>query len=133
MLDADIDSINISLDSINPVIHDSIRGVKGTHKKVLRAIDDIGEFGCKKKIILATVIMESNIDEIIPLAEFTVEKDLFGISYQVLTDNFGRKYKHNWYQESDNFVRSKKNLDEVINQLIGLKDKGYPVLNSKRQ
>jgi MoaA/NifB/PqqE/SkfB family radical SAM enzyme len=133
LLKTEVDSINISLDSMNPEIHDGIRGVKGVHKKVMNAIEKLCESGHSGKIIIASVIMNSNIDEIIPLAEYTKEKGVCGISYQVVTDNFGREYKHDWFLDSDNFVKNNGKLDKVFNTLSKLKSKGYPILNAKRQ
>lgn len=133
LLQSNIDTINISLDSINPKIHDKIRGVKGVHNKVINAIEESCAVGKNKKIIIASVIMDSNLEEIIPLAQFTKDKNLYGISYQVLTDNFGRKYEHDWFKKSKNFVRDLEKVEKVIDDLVVLKNKGYPILNARRQ
>jgi len=133
LLNSNIDTVNISLDSINPEIHDKIRGVKGVHSKVLKVIDKFKDSGKEKKLILATVIMGSNINEIIPLVHYANEKGLFGISFQVLTDNFGKMYNHNWFNESDNFRMDQMNLKTVIDELLNLKKNGYPILNASRQ
>jgi MoaA/NifB/PqqE/SkfB family radical SAM enzyme len=133
LLESKIDTVNISLDSINPDLHDKIRGVKGVHGKVIKAIDQFIDAGKSKKLILAAVIMGSNIDEIIPLTNFSKEKGLFGISFQVLTDNFGRTYKHNWFKDSDNFTIDYQKLEKVVDNLLELKKNGYPILNASRQ
>jgi len=130
---SNIDAVNISLDSVKPRIHDEIRGVKGVHKKVMNAIEELCNAGLHKKIIVATVLMASNLDEIIPLAQFAKEKKLFGISYQVLTDNFGRTYQHNWFLKSKDFVKDLAKFEKITDDLLELKRKGYPILNAKRQ
>lgn len=72
--------INISLDGIKPETHDKLRGVKGTHLKVMRAIESLQG---KIPIQMDTTIMNDNLDEIIDLSEFAY-KNKIPISFQGL-------------------------------------------------
>jgi len=58
------DLVNVSLDGFEPT-HDSTRGVPGTYRRVMRALNALKEAGVKTGIDLT--IYSSNIDEVVPL------------------------------------------------------------------
>ena len=45
MYDAKIDRVSVSIDSINPSIHDSFRGCKGAHSRALKALKNVQNAG----------------------------------------------------------------------------------------
>jgi len=58
------DLVNVSLDGFEPT-HDSTRGVPGTYRRVMRALNALKKTGVKTGIDLT--IYSSNIDEVVPL------------------------------------------------------------------
>ncbi len=68
LVEAGIDSINLSLDGARPRTHDSIRGVKGGFDAVMKAVGAIQSAGREKgrsiRLKFAMTVNEVNIDEV---------------------------------------------------------------------
>ena len=60
-----VDQISVSLDYLSTK-HDEARRIKGLFQHVSEIVPNLAKQGCR--IVLNTVIMESNLDEIIPIA-----------------------------------------------------------------
>lgn len=67
IVEAGIDAVGISVDGIGDT-HDEIRGVEGVYKGVVNAFELLNEYPSLKKMI-ATVVMESNMQELPQLFE----------------------------------------------------------------
>lgn len=72
-----VDTINFSLDSGIPELHDIFRQKRGSYDRVMRAIDLCDKY--KIKVILNTVVSKANLytDGLIKLFEFAEKKKLF--------------------------------------------------------
>lgn len=65
------DQVIVSIDSINPELHDFFRGVKGTFKKALKAIKLLVENSKRKnQVAVQTVFSNKNYQEILHMQEF---------------------------------------------------------------
>lgn len=130
--------ITISLNSVkNPQIHNISRGRKDAFKITSDVIQNLSYLNRKynkgKTILIAAVIMPSNLTEMVPLAEFAHENGI-GINYQLLDggDSFFTAY--NIQEESlKMFDEMKQQTVDAINKLIELKAQGYLIYNSNKQ
>lgn len=130
--------ITISLNGVkNPETHNNSRGRKDAFKITSDVIQNLAYLNRKKKagktILIAAVIMPSNLSEMVPLAEFAHTNGI-GINYQLLDggDSFFTAY--NVQQESlKMFNEMKQQTVDSINKLIDLKSQGYLIYNSNNQ
>lgn len=130
--------ITISINAVkNPEIHNISRGRKDAFKITSDVIQNLAYLNRKhnkgKTIVLAAVIMPSNLTEMVPLAEFAHENGI-GINYQLLDggDSFFTAY--NVQEESlKMFDEMKQQTVDAINKLIDLKSQGYLIYNSNKQ
>ncbi len=74
IVDSGLTSIILSIDSLDPEIHDGMRGVKGVHAQVMRAIDNLRKYSKDIHIGLCTIIMDKTLDGIIDLANWSNER-----------------------------------------------------------
>lgn len=130
--------ITISLNSIlNPDIHNKSRGRKDAHKITTDVIRKLVELNRKenagKTLLLSTIIMPSNLEELVPLAQFTHENNM-GINFQMMDsgDAFFNAYSiayetHKMYEEM------KEQTIQAIEKLKELKAQGYLIYNPESQ
>ena len=130
--------LDISLDGIRPETHDYVRGVEGVYDKVRAAI---GYLKHHRKMIdnnlsltLATVIMGNNLDELLDIIRFAEEMGLDGVSFNPL----GPPHDTNdpdWYKKSELWPHENQleKLDEILDQLVAMKENGSRILNSEDQ
>lgn len=117
--------IRFSLDSMNPKIHDFIRGVNGTYEKVLQAINYLLEEKKRQKsdikILIGTIIMGLNLDDVLQVVNFVYNKGLDGIRIQPLLELPG--YSIRWYKDNNLWPNSSqlKGISSVIDELVRLK------------
>jgi len=73
--EAGLDTLQLSIESMDPEINDRLRGVKGTFEKTMEAFKYAKELGLT--ICLSTVICNDNQKEIEKLLEFVKKEDVF--------------------------------------------------------
>ncbi len=112
-----VSMLQISLDGLNPETHDTMRGVKGTYDKVMSAIDLLVR---KVPLQINTTIMKSNLDEILPLADFAKQRRI-AISFQGVIDMTGVGRNHQFKSENELFPDDKLKVDRIIDNLCALK------------
>jgi len=123
----------LSLDSINPDVHDYYRGRKGSFKEVMRAIDIIDEIYKGKQVItILPIIMEKNYRDLHKMVKWVGSNSkLHNISMQAVMPNIKKTqniledqdYKDIWPKNSNNLTRELKRVmllkrlgySEVIN------------------
>lgn len=131
--DAGVYGIGVSLDSLNPLIHDFLRGVEGTYDRVMKAIGYLR----KNKIGFSfmTTIMGENLSGIIDLTKWVAQEKI-GIRFQAISRPFYKNLDNKWYKNEEwKFLWPKETVEvvEVINELIRLKESGYEILNPTGQ
>ncbi len=130
--------ITISLNSVkNPEIHNLSRGRKDAFKITSDVIQNLTYLNRKnhagKTILIASVIMPSNLTEMVPLAEFAHTNGI-GINYQLLDGGDSFFAANNVQEESlKMFDEMKQQTIEAINKLIDLKSQGYLIYNTNKQ
>lgn len=122
-------NINVSLDGINPETHDYCRGVKGSHARAVKNLDEFVKAGYRQnkkiRIIIKTIIMNRNLDELEDLVRFVEEKGLTGINFQPI-------FKWSNTSSGDLWVTDINKIDKVAQKLIEMKNNGYPILTPER-
>jgi MoaA/NifB/PqqE/SkfB family radical SAM enzyme len=126
--------INISLDGAKAETHDSLRGRKGVYNRAVGALMLLTSAGKRNlSVNITTVIMRPNLDEIEDLVKLAKEKNVDGIQFQVLESKhlFGdQPYDPVWFKKNSLWPRKRRKLNLIVDRLISLKNKGYPVKNS---
>lgn len=149
IIDSPIESLNISLNSINkPIIHDKSRGKEGSYERAIAAVMTLQQLKKKSKsnlgINIATIMFPENLDEIIPLVEFVTKNKINGIMFQLLDDkesfhgyNVQKGCDTQGYKMPKelrkNYINMSKKAVEVINKLIEMKQAGHSIYNSYEQ
>ena len=146
-----LDSISFSVDGSCSKIHDSVRNMKGSFKKIKVAAKEIREyfikFGKNVKIDVNTVIFSYNLDDIENIAQFVQDSSLFdSVRFQAVAAPISESKIRNgriinnddslgdyWYK-SDEFgniwPKDKDRLLELYTNLIMFKKKNYKINNS---
>jgi MoaA/NifB/PqqE/SkfB family radical SAM enzyme len=127
-----LDAISLSLDSYHPQIHDKMRGIKGVHQQVIKAIDNLTQYSPQTKKGLCCIIMNENLDEIIKLVDWAdsypkVDWIYFMVVVQPnysgpLTDDWKDEYSYLWPKDTAKVIA-------VLDELIRLKQNGSKVSN----
>jgi MoaA/NifB/PqqE/SkfB family radical SAM enzyme len=122
---AGIDSVGISLDSLDEETHDYIRGKQGSWKKAVNAIDYLKQSCPGISINILTVIMGKNIEHIIDLTQWVSENPrIQSIVFQAVQSPFNRETLSNWYNSEEYaelWVNDHAQSDRVIDELIKIK------------
>ena len=137
-----VKQLSISLDGADAKTHDEIRGVNGAFQKTIDAATRARQYGFD--VTISTVIMPSNLSDLIPLAELAHQRD-FQISYPPVyyRNRALRRYAHHeqsgqsaekpqtWERTIP--ILSDQQLEElrqVTKQLALLKKQGFPIKDS---
>lgn len=128
-----LDVLYVSLDGFTARSHDHVRGEAGTYEKVMRTLDLVDGVP-NPRVIIAMIINRTNIDEIIPMADWTRDRG-YQVVYQPLFNNFGREYDPQWFVKSPLFPREQDlpQLDEALDYLIDIKENDGHVCNAVGQ
>ena len=123
---AGLKQITISLDSVNPLTHDFLRGKAGSFDKVLAAIENLAEYAPKIVIDITTTISGYNIKDAVELALWAnKDKRIHGIGYQAITQPFNTEFDLKWY-ENQKYVflwpKDQKIVSQVMQELAKLKN-----------
>lgn len=127
IINSKIDTLFISLDSLNPKEHDFTRNVEGTTKKVLDAIKYLSKFrremNSHLKIRVHSIIMGQNMDSIINLVNFVKKnKQIDCINFGFIQPNFDSRYKYDWYKNSRLWFENSKKAISLVNKLVTIKN-----------
>ncbi len=138
VLQSSFTNITFSLNSVeNPSIHNTSRGRNDAFQRTMDSIQNLvyknkHDSNHKwKNIFLSTVVMPSNLSEIRPIAEFCKTEGI-GVSYQLM-DN-GDAFST--LVDSGNQIYGsdiRKAALNAIDEMIRLKEEGYPVCNGFSQ
>lgn len=119
-----VTSIDISLDGINPVTHDSIRNVPGSFDKAVKGLKNCIDFGGFSNIVVNTTLTQATYNEIPLLYEFV--KKLGVTRYyvsRILPTGRGKSFMHHdvspqkkiqilkfLYEKTSNYINGKDDI-----------------------
>jgi len=84
------------------------------------------------KIFVKATIMQTNLDELLPLAEWVKNEGLDGLSLSPLEETFATATPNaRWFESSPLWVRDLQKLDAVIDRLKELTGTRGPIFNSQ--
>ena len=128
---AGLRDIVISLDSYDAKIHDEIRGVKGSYKKVMEAITNLSQYPKQVSINIISIIMSLNLDSILPLVKWAKNNsNVNSINFNAITKPLCSDTGDDWYKTANYAHLWPSNLekvDTVLNTLIEMKNKGVKI------
>jgi len=125
--------IHISVDGVNPDTHDYIRGIPGVHGKAMKSIDNLVEAskGSGMSICLATIIMKTNMHELVDLVHWAEKKGLDGVIFNPLGPTIDSDPE--WFKKTDLWFDDLSEINRVLDKLVELKKKRAKILNPPEQ
>ena len=137
IVDSGLDSIILSLDSLVPEIHDSMRGVKGVAERVSNAIKYIRHYSKSIHVGICSIIMEQTLDGLLDLAEWVNNnRDMTNsILFMAAMQPNNTEFDEQWYKNKyDHFwPKDTKKVTEIIEELIRRRKIGHWIGNSIEQ
>ena len=127
--------ITISVDGLGDV-HSAIRGRKGFAERTFGSIETLlalraGE-GLGYSILLKTVVMRHNLDELAPIARFAASRGV-EVLYQPIEQNYNTPEDPRWFETSENWPDDPERAVSAVQELLELKRSGLPIANSEEQ
>jgi radical SAM protein with 4Fe4S-binding SPASM domain len=127
LLKCNLLNVNISIDGTVPEIHDSVRGVPGMLAKIKSNVERLAALRAEGKhataVIIKTVVSSRNLHDLPKMVSYVKDLGLSGVNFQPIDCRTE--------QARDMWTLDLNLLDSVIEQLVGLKRKNYPILNSE--
>jgi MoaA/NifB/PqqE/SkfB family radical SAM enzyme len=137
IIDSGLDSIILSLDSLNPQIHDHMRGTKGVAQRVFKAIEYLRKYSKTIHIGICTIILEQNLDGLIALAEWvnTHRDKTNSILFMAAMQPNNTEFDPEWYKEDYDYFWPKdiKRVHAVLDELIRRRKDGQWIGDSVPQ
>lgn len=138
IVDSGLSMLNLSLDSLDPSIHNFLRGREDCFKRVMNAIEYLSKFKENKlKLGINTVISASNLDDIIGLTEWVNKnKSLDSLYFMAVMRPFGSSLGWDWQEDKDYeflWPKDSAKVNAVLDKLAYLKKAGYKIENSTEQ
>lgn len=143
LVESGLKGIFLSLDGFKEETHDYLRGVKGSWRQVMAAIDLLDKHRGQDRsnrlsIGITTTLMERNLDEVLDLAEWANSNEKINDFFVNAclqpfdTDNYERE----WFKNKENNDVWPQNIQKVcaiLEKLAFLKEKGYKICNPPKQ
>ncbi len=137
IVDSGLFSIVLSLDSLNPEIHDEMRGVKGVHAQVLRAIDYLRSYSKDIHIGLCSIIMEKTLDSVLPLEEWSnsMRDKINSILFMAVMQPNNTVKQDEWFDNDyDNiWPKDTQKAVAIVEELIRRRKEGHWIGDSVEQ
>lgn len=135
IVDSGLNTLNLSLDSLNPEVHDFLRGSKGCFQRVMNAIEYFGQIRHRRMSLgINSIIAAANLDSIIELTEWVQQDKRINSFYlMAVMRPFGSDLGWDW-QENKAFdflwPSDLAKVNATIDKLIHFKNAGYKIDNS---
>jgi MoaA/NifB/PqqE/SkfB family radical SAM enzyme len=131
--DSGLDSVIISLDSLDESTHDYLRGVPGVYRQALAAIDHLEKYGKGIYKGICCVIYEKNLEGVLRLAEW-VDSDprLNSVYFMAAMQPNNTALDSQWRQNAEFsplWPADSQKACLVIDKLIEYKNKGFKITN----
>jgi len=127
--------VTISCDGIGAT-HDKIRGREHFFEAVETTIQTLlrlrRQHRLGYRIRLKTVIMDQNLSDVAMVARYAAKHDL-EVFYQPIEQNYNTPEDPRWFEHSDNWPRDRERAVSAVQELIALKQQGFPIANSEHQ
>src|SRR5262245_61154688 len=118
-------NINVSLESIDPKINESVRPIHDGTRRTLRGIENLlaekQRIGARVSIMIKPIIMEQNYRGLPALVRHFGRESNVLINFQPFSGLNGDRH---WIQDLDS-------LRKVLDELLALHDEGYPIVGDR--
>jgi len=135
ILDAGIDALQVSFDSLNPDIHDDIAGVKGTWEKANSTLAYASSNLKGGMVCAITVVSSLNIHELPDIAKYITSLGAYSIFQPVhLSSDEGEAGVLGMSDCTEMSIKNQQGalVVKIYDELIRMKKKGYNILSSDR-
>ena len=120
LIDSGLKEYHVSIDSMTPEIHDHLRGIQGAYKLAVRNVlalkKALVDSGKSMKIVIKTIILRQNLNEILPIVKWSENNRFNEIKFQPLESNLEGKEDPFWFKSSPYWPR-KKEKNKVVGVL----------------
>ncbi len=135
--------IFLSLDGFREATHDYLRGVKGSYRRVMNAIELLDRYrGINKEdrlsIGITMTLMERNLDEVLDLTKWANDNEKINdLFFNACLQPFDcDNYDKEWFRDKKNSDVWPQDIEKVCNileDLAILKENGYKICNPPEQ
>lgn len=138
IVDSDLNMLNLSIDSLDPLVHNFLRGKDDSFQRAMSAIDYLSKYKANKlKLGINTVISAKNLDDIVELSEWTTNnKNFDSIYFMAVMRPFGSDLDWHWFKKEEYsylWPSDYSKVELVLDKLIALKNKGFKIENPVSQ
>ncbi|MBK7579792.1 MAG: radical SAM protein [Myxococcales bacterium] len=139
VVDSGLGFMAVSLDSLDPKLHDETRGKPGTWAQAMKAIEYVREArearGAKRPVVYVnSIVMRGNHDELLRLSDWCRDNQIEGHTFQpIATTDFFQGKEHqgdHWFQKSELWPDPKETL-ALVDELERRRAQGYPIKNTE--
>ncbi|MDP2924180.1 MAG: radical SAM protein [Candidatus Omnitrophota bacterium] len=132
ILKTGIDYINFSINSLDPGVHDSYKGIPGLHEKIISATKYIKEKNKKVRICFSPVITKDNYKMLNDFVSWAIETGADIIDFIPILSSFGHNVRVDGpvIASSSNCLLQLDDIQELDRQLdllIEKKRRGFPI------
>lgn len=133
IVETGVQDVEISFDGSTPNTHNLIRGREDFFEKSASALQSLARYRNKfnphLKIIAKTTIMSHNLDDLTSIAMWAKDNNIT-VKYQAVEQIYGQERVPDWYKNCDLWINDVNKVTKVVNELISMKHKGYPIVNT---
>ncbi len=143
LVESGLRGIFLSLDGFQEKTHDYLRGVKGSYRRVMNAIELLDKYRGNDKanrlsIGITMTLMEKNLDEVLDLAEWVNNNEKINDLFinACLQPFDADDYEREWFKNrknSDVWPQDIEKVCAILEKLALLKVKGYKICNPPEQ
>lgn len=135
--DSGLTTIILSLHSLKEEIHDFVTGIKGSHYRLMNAIDLLHKYRVNTSIGIDTLILDVNLDELVKMVKWVnADEGLWRIFFLACVQPFCAVPDNQWHKKEEGYYLWPRDLEKVhctIDVLINLKREGYKIDNPVSQ
>ncbi|MBU3911684.1 MAG: radical SAM protein [Candidatus Omnitrophica bacterium] len=134
LVDSGLSMLNLSLESLNPSVHDLLRGREGCFQQVVNAIEHFKRIGKKgMKLGINSIFTALNMDDVVELAKWVQQNEsLDSLYFMSIMRPFGSSFDWEWFKKDgcrELWPSDYSKTEDVLNKLIELKKSCYKIEN----
>ncbi len=137
LVTAGLGHVDVALDSLNPVVHDTFRGRKGAQERAVRAIEFFDYYRRKHDRALfinaAAVVSSFNYAELCAMAHWADARGFGNLLLQPIVPPFWSTHDRGWLMRSELWPRDIEAVHRAIDGLIRVKRADGAIDNSVEQ
>ena len=138
IITAEPDTVAVSLDATTPELYDELRGREGFFDRATGGIRSLvrhhGRLGSQCQVIVKTVIMDANLDELTRIVDWAEELGTANVFFQPITQNYGQEMRQDWYNVPELnalWIKDPSRVLRVVDELIERSEAGAPIANTR--